>query len=704
MSANKAAVSANKEQSADFLVEIGTEELPPKALRLLEESFKQSIEWYLTRHELTFDSVKSFASPRRLAVLVTNLIEQGPTRQLERPGPYINIAFDREGNPGKAALGFARSNDTTIEGLGRVTDKKGERLCHKEEVLGAKAIKELPEAVKYALAELSIPKRMRWGASKRSFVRPLHWVVMLYGNEIIDTEVLGIKSGRTTRGHRVHCNGDITINTPADYLEQLRAGYVMADFNERRELIRSQVEAAAKGAGGHAVIDTDLLDEVTALNEWPTALPGRFEDRFLDVPAEALVSSMKEHQKYFHVVDDNGNLMPLFITVANIESKDPAQVIAGNERVIRPRLADAAFFYETDKKTSLEDRREKLQKIVFQAQLGTIFDKTERVANLAEALAPAVGAEPAHARRAAELSKSDLVTDMVLEFTDLQGYMGRDYALHDGEPEEVAEALFEQYKPRFAGESLPQTKTGTTLALADRIDTLVGIFGIGMTPTGSKDPFALRRASVGVLRLLVENNIDLDLRDVLAQAAAQYSDLPKEDSVVEQVLTYLIERFRAMYMDQGISAEVFMAVAARQLGNPLDIDQRVQAIHSFSQLDDAAALASANKRVSNILAKPDNDYVAGAVDKALLNESAEISLATTLAELESAVRPLLNIRNYTDAMKTLATMRQSVDTFFDDVMVMADDNAIRNNRIALLTQLRNLFLEIADISLLVPAK
>ena len=478
----------------------------------------------------------------------------------------------------------------------------------------------------------------------------------------------------------------------------------MADFAERRELIRTQVEAAARSAGGQAVIDPDLLDEVTALNEWPTALLGQFEQRFLDVPAEALISSMKEHQKYFHVVDNKGNLMPLFITVANIESKDPAQVIAGNERVIRPRLADAAFFYQTDQKTSLEDRREKLKKIVFQAKLGTIFAKTERIANLAETLSPAIGAEPGHARRAAELCKSDLVSDMVLEFSDLQGYMGRDYALHDGEHKEVAEALFEQYKPGFAGDSLPQTSTGTVLALADRIDTLVGIFGIGMTPTGSKDPFALRRASVGVLRLLVENNIDLDLRDVLATAAAQYSDLPAGKNVVEQVLTYLIERFRAVYIDQGISAEVFMAVAARQLSNPLDIDQRVQAIHSFSQLDDAAALAAANKRVSNILAKLDSDYVVGGVDQTLLTESAEVSLAATLAELESAVRPLLSARKYTEAMKTLAAMRQSVDAFFDDVMVMADDDAVRGNRIALLTQLRNLFLEIGDISLLVSAK
>ena len=690
--------------SADFLVEIGTEELPPKSLLQLSNAFHDGVVKGLKDAQLAFDNSVAYASPRRLAVLVKGLAEQAPTQEIIAWGPPAKIAFDADGNPAKAAEAFAKKNGIDVADLKVENDGKQDKLCHRASKQGAKAADCAANIIEDALKALPIAKRMRWGASRTEFVRPMHWLVLLHGDNVIDASVMGIQSGRITRGHRIHSEGDITIGSPTDYLEQLRAGYVMADFNERRELIRSQVEVAAEQAGGQAVIDASLLDEVTALNEWPSALLGRFEERFLEVPAEALISSMKEHQKYFHVVDENGALMPLFITIANIESKDPAQVIAGNERVIRPRLADAAFFYETDKKVSLEERREKLQKIVFQAQLGTIFEKTERVARLAETLAPAVGAEPAQAKRAAQLCKSDLVSEMVLEFSDLQGLMGRYYAEHDGEHREVAQALFEQYQPRFAGDQLPQTKTGTALALADRIDTLVGIFGIGMTPTGSKDPFALRRASLGVLRLLVENGIDLDLRDVLAKAAELYGDLPKASSVVEQVLTYMTERFRAMYVDQGIAAEVFMSVAAKQLSNPLDIHQRVQAVHSFSQLDEAAALAAANKRVSNILAKLDGNHRVGEVDKALLQEPAEQALATTLNQLDGDVRPRLAERSYTEGMKGLAALRAPVDQFFDDVMVMADDPALRNNRIALLTQLRNLFLEVADISLLVPAK
>ncbi|MCV6605299.1 MAG: glycine--tRNA ligase subunit beta [Porticoccaceae bacterium] len=690
--------------SADFLVEIGTEELPPKSLLQLSNAFHDGVVKGLQEAQLGFASSVAYASPRRLAVLVTELAEQAPTQEIVAWGPPAKIAFDGDGNPAKAAQAFAKKNGIDVADLKVENDGKQDKLCHRASKEGAKVADCAAKIIEDALKALPIAKRMRWGASRTEFVRPMHWLVLLHGDAVIDASVMGIRSGRSSRGHRIHSEGDIAITSAADYLQQLRSGYVMADFAERRELIRTQVEAAAQQAGGKAVIDADLLDEVTALNEWPTALLGRFEERFLEVPAEALVSSMKEHQKYFHVVNSDGDLMPLFITVANIESKDPAQVVAGNERVIRPRLADAAFFYETDKKTSLEERREKLQKIVFQAQLGTIFAKTERVARLAETLAPSVGAESAQAKRAAELCKSDLVSEMVLEFSDLQGLMGRYYAQHDGEQPEVAEALFEQYLPRYAGDRLPQSKTGTALALADRLDTLVGIFGIGMTPTGSKDPFALRRASLGVLRLLVENNIDLDLREVLAAAAAQYSDLPNSDSVVERVLTYMTERFRAMTVDQGIAAEVFMAVAAKKLSNPLDIHQRVQAVHRFSQLEEAAALAAANKRVSNILAKQGDSAPSDQVEKSLLTEAAEATLASTIAKLEETVKPMLAERNYTTAMTELAYLREDVDKFFDDVMVMADDSALRNNRIALLTQLRNIFLEIADISLLVPAK
>ncbi|MDM3870752.1 glycine--tRNA ligase subunit beta [Porticoccus sp. W117] len=689
--------------SADFLVEIGTEELPPKSLLQLSNAFHDNIVKGLKDAQLSFESSVAYASPRRLAVLVKALAEQAPSQEIVAWGPPAKIAFDDNGNPAKAAEAFAKKNGIDIADLKVENDGKQDKLCHRASKDGAKTSDVAAGIIEDTLKALPIAKRMRWGASRTEFVRPMHWLVLLHGDQVLDANVMGIESGRITRGHRIHSAGDITVASPAEYLEQLRAGYVMADFAERRELIRSQVEAAAEQAGGQAVIDSNLLDEVTALNEWPTALLGRFEERFLDVPAEALISSMKEHQKYFHVIDDKGALLPLFITVANIESKDPAQVIAGNERVIRPRLADAAFFYETDKKVSLETRREKLQKIVFQAQLGTIYEKTERVASLAETLATAVGGEPAQAKRAAQLSKSDLVSEMVLEFSDLQGLMGRYYAQHDGEDSEVAEALYEQYLPRFAGDQLPHTKTGTTLALADRIDTLVGIFGIGMTPTGSKDPFALRRASLGVLRLLVENNIDLDLREVLTTAASLYGDLPKAGSVVEQVLTYMTERFRAMTVDQGIAAEVFMSVAAKQLSNPLDIHQRVQAVHRFSELEEAAALAAANKRVSNILAKSEDELLAQA-NTGLMELPEEVALLEALDAVAEATTPLVNERQYTEALQAKAALREPVDNFFDKVMVNVDNDEVRRNRLTLLAALRDDFLRVADISLLVPAK
>ena len=469
-------------------------------------------------------------------------------------------------------------------------------------------------------------------------------------------------------------------------------------------MIREQVTAEGEKVGGAAIIGDDLLDEVTGLVEWPVALTGSFEERFLEVPAEALISSMKEHQKYFHVENNNGDLLPNFITVSNIVSNDPAQVISGNERVIRPRLSDAVFFYETDKKVKLETRLEKLKNVVFQAKLGTIYDKTQRVMSLAAAIANKINSNADYASRAAELSKADLVSDMVLEFDKMQGIAGCYYALADGEPEEVANAIKDQYLPKFAGDKLPESLTGCAVALADRLDTIVGIFGIGQPPTGSKDPFALRRATVGVLRIIVEKQLNVDLRDLLQQAQQQHGDLPAADGLVDTVLAYMIERFRAWYEEENISAEVFLAVSAKGLSQPLDINQRVQAVHSFSQLAEAQALAAANKRVSNILAKLDDESAIGAVDNALLADAAEKTLADLVQNKASMVEPLFQQRQYKEALANLADLREPVDAFFEDVMVMVDDDALKNNRLALLKQLRGLFLEVADISLLVPAK
>lgn len=692
--------------SADFLVEVGTEELPPKSLLELAEAFRSGIEAQLRLAQLQFTQATAYASPRRLAVLVNDLAEQAPPKEVVAWGPPVKIAFDSEGNPSKAAEAFARKNNIELSALKTAVENDGkqDKLCYRSTVTGIKTAEEIGNIVSTALADLPIAKRMRWGKSRREFVRPIHWLVMLHGDNVIDSQVMGLTASRITRGHRVHCQQPIEVKSPTDYLEQLRNGYVLADFHERRELIRTQVVAAARQVGGVAVIDEALLDEVTALNEWPSALVGAFDSAFLEVPPEALISSMKEHQKYFHVIDgEHGKLLPNFITISNIESKDPAQVIAGNERVIRPRLADAAFFYETDKKTRLQEKRPLLKKVVFQAKLGTLYNKTERVAGLSAFLATQMGVDTEKAKRAAELSKSDLVSEMVLEFPDLQGLMGRYYALGDGEPTEVADALFEQYLPRFAGDALPASATGTVLALADRIDTLTGIFGIGMTPTGSKDPFALRRASLGVLRLLVEQRIDLDLREILSRAASQYQDLPESATVVEQTLGYMLERFRAWYEEDGIAPEIFMAVAAKQLSNPLNIHQRVQAVHQFSLLPQAAALAAANKRVSNILAKS-TEARHSPVNEALFSEPQERALYDNLNNVESQVKPLLADRNYTEAMKTLAALQSPVDAFFDHVMVNAEDPELRRNRLALLALLRDRFLEIADISLLVPEK
>ncbi len=690
--------------SADFLVELGTEELPPKALKNLMASFAETIENNLKAAELSFTAIKPFAAPRRLAVLVENLASETPSKELVVWGPPAAIAFDKEGQPTKAALAFAEKNGIAASELKAENDGKAEKLVARITTEGKKTVDLLEAVVADALAKLPIAKRMKWGAKREEFVRPVHWLVMLFGSDVVNASVLGLTAGRTSRGHRFHYNNTIELTKASDYASVLKnTGYVVADFAERGAIIKDQVEAEAKKVGGVAVIDSSLLDEVTALVEWPVALTGKFEERFLAVPSEALIASMKEHQKYFHVVDANGKLKNNFITVANIQSKDAAQIINGNERVIRPRLSDAAFFFETDKKTTLASLRERLKTIVFQAQLGTIFEKTGRVAKLAQLIANKLNADEASAVRAGELCKSDLVTNMVGEFDDMQGIAGFYYAQNDGENAEVAAAMNEQYMPRFAGDQLPATTTGTIIALADRLDTISGIFGIGQQPTGSKDPFALRRASIAVLRLLVEKNLTLDLRELLTFAKAQHKNLTVGDELVEQVLGYMLDRFRAMFEDANIPAEVFQSVTAKQLSQPLDINQRVLAVNEFSKLPQAQALAAANKRVSNILAKQ-NASTNAVVHSNLLQEEAEKHLASAISAKAELVTPLFAKREYTKALAALADLQQPVDAFFDSVMVMCEDQALQQNRLALLQQLRGLFLEVADISYLVPAK
>ncbi|MBQ0720606.1 MAG: glycine--tRNA ligase subunit beta [Gammaproteobacteria bacterium] len=688
----------------DFLVEIGTEELPPKSLKTLMSAFTLGIEAGLNKAKLQHAAIRGYATPRRLAVLVSALDPQQADIKTERLGPAVAAAFDSDGKPTPPALGFAKGCGLKVEELEQTDTDKGPRLVFRrvEEGLTSEAL--LPDIVSHALKDLPIARRMRWGASRIEFVRPVHWVVMLFGKEVVPGSIMGLTSGRTTRGHRFHCNNEVSIPAPADYANTLRQAFVIADFIERRSLIEDGVNQLARNANGNAVIESGLLDEVTALNEWPVPLLGRFDEHFLEVPAEALISSMKEHQKYFHVVDGSDQLLPLFITVANIDSRDPSKVIAGNEKVIRPRLSDAAFFYKTDKNTTLEQRCEVLKNVVFQAKLGSVHDKSQRVAALAEYLAPTIGADPRLAHRAAILSKADLVTEMVQEFADLQGTMGRYYAQHDGEDEAVASALFEQYLPRFAGDKVASSSVGATLAIADRLDTLVGIFGIKQAPTGSKDPFALRRASLAVLRTLVEQGVDLDLKLALDKALSLHGNLTLAgEETSKQVLTYMLERFRSWYEEDRIRPEVFFAVMAKSPTRPLDIHRRVQAVNDFSQLPEARNLASANKRVSNILSKQGTE-IGSAVDASLLQEAAEKALAENLSELSDTLQPLIADKDYRQILQQLAQLQQPVDDFFDQVMVMADDLALRQNRLAILSQLRALFLEVADVSLLASTK
>lgn len=682
-------------QAQDFLVELGTEELPPKALRQLAEAFLAGVEKGLKEAGLGYRAARHYAAPRRLAVRVEQLATQQPDRTQQMDGPPLQAAFGADGQPTPAALGFARKCGVELSEL----DQSGPRLRFVQTIPGQPANALLPGIVDQALADLPIPKRMRWGAGKTEFVRPTQWLVMLLGEDVIPCRILSREAGRESRGHRFHHPAAVTISSPASYADDLRKAHVIADFAERRELISRRVSELAAEQQGSAIVPDSLLDEVTALVEWPVPLVCSFEERFLEVPQEALISTMQDNQKYFCLLDAEGKLLPRFITVANIESTDPAQIIAGNEKVVRPRLTDAEFFFQQDKKHRLEENNQRLANVVFQAQLGSVYDKALRVSSLAAFIAESIGGNPANAARAGLLSKCDLASEMVGEFPELQGIAGYYYARHDGEAEDVALALNEQYMPRGAGAELPSTLTGAAVALADKLDTLAGIFGIGMLPTGSKDPYALRRAALGVLRILIEKQLELDLHTALQTAVNQYGTAVKSDGLVDQVQDFIFDRLRARYEDEGIDVAVYQSVRSVHPDSPLDFDQRVQAVQAFRRLPEAEALAAANKRVANILAKAEGT-VPGTVDQQLLSEAAEQALAAALSDAEADVAPLARQRQYSATLNRLAALREPVDAFFDQVLVNAEDERIRANRYALLARLRGLFLGVADISLL----
>lgn len=679
----------------DFLVELGTEELPPKALKSLGEAFLAGIEKGLKAAGLTYSAARYYAAPRRLAVQIDQLAVQQPDRTVNLDGPPLQAAFDANGNPTQAALGFAKKCGVDLEQI----DKSGPKLKFSQSIAGQPAVGLLPSIVEGSLNDLPIPKRMRWAARRAEFVRPTQWLVMLFGDDVVECEILTKKAGRESRGHRFHNPDNVLISSPANYLEDLRSAHVLADFAERREIISKRVAELAAEQKGTAVVPADLLDEVTALVEWPVPLVCSFEERFLAVPQEALITTMQDNQKYFCLLDANGKLLPRFITVANVQSKAPEHIVSGNEKVVRPRLTDAEFFFKQDQKQPLEQFNERLKNVVFQAQLGTVFEKAQRVSALAAFIAERIGGDTKNAARAGILSKCDLATEMVGEFPEMQGIAGYYYATAGGEAKDVALALNEQYMPRGAGAELPSTLTGAAVAVADKLDTLVGIFGIGMLPTGSKDPYALRRAALGVLRILIEKQLDLDLGEAIAFAIGQYGDKVKAEGLAAQVQDFVFDRLRARYEDEGVDVAVYQAVRALTPTAPLDFDQRVQAVQAFRQLPEAEALAAANKRVSNILAKAEGE-VPAQVDGNRLQENAERALADAVAGAEGEVAPLAQARDYRAALARLAALRAPVDAFFEEVLVNADDAAVRANRYALLAKLRGLFLGVADISLL----
>ena len=687
---------SNAVGAEDFLFELGTEELPPLALPELERALAESLRSALAAAGIAHGELVSYAAPRRLAVLIRSLATRQGEQRIKRRGPPVSAAFDKQGQPTRAATAFADSCGVSLETLGRIHEGKGEFLYFEATQPGAETASLLPSMVQAALDALPIPKRMRWGASEAQFVRPVHWVVLRLGAAVLPARILDTDSGGRSRGHRFHAPGWLDIDAPARYADILREqGHVIASFAERRDMIRHQVTTSAAAQGGTAVLDESLLDEVTALVEWPVAVVGRFDERFLTLPREVLLSTLQEHQRYFAIEGADGALTPFFITISNIDSREPARVREGNERVVRPRLSDAAFFQQQDRRAPLAAWRDDLDKVTFQAKLGSIGDKVRRVQALAAHIAPALGGDAAHAERAALLCKCDLLSAMVGEFPELQGIMGAYYALADGENPEVAAAVREHYQPRGAGDALPGTLTGAAVALADKLDTLAGIFAIGQKPSGTKDPFALRRAAIGVLRIILESRFDLDLGELVAQAVKLQP--VQQAGCAEEVLSYILERLRAHYQEAGVASEIFDAVLATGSRRPLDFDARVNAVAAFRSLPEAESLAAANKRIANILKKSAAE-AAASVDVSLLQVDAERALHAALEGVSAGVEADLGSRRYNAALTTLAGLRPAIDAFFNDVMVNDPDPALRANRLALVGRVRELFSGVADLS------
>jgi len=682
-----------------LLIELGTEELPPKSLKTLATAFYDNIKSQLDSNDLSYSEIKWFATPRRLAVQVLDLNDKQEDKVVEKRGPAVNVAFDEQGQPSKAAMGWARSNGITVEQAERLITPKGEWLLHKATVAGKTIHDLVPDMVVTGLNKLPIAKPMRWGSERTQFIRPVHTLTLMYGDQVIAGAALGVDSSNQVQGHRFHHQGLVTLKHANDYQAELLKAYVDVDYQARQDKIVEQIKQTADEISAVPLIDEDLLEEVTSLVEWPVTLVGTFDEDFLKVPAEPLIYSMKDHQKYFPVTNNDGELVNKFIFVSNIESKDPQQVIFGNEKVIRPRLADAEFFFKTDQKQTLESRLTTLESVLFQKQLGTLKAKSERIADLSKVIAEQLGENSEDAYRAGLLSKTDLMSDMVLEFPQVQGTMGKYYALNDGENVSIAQALEDQYRPRFAGDSLPEANIGCAVAISDKIDTLVGIFGINQPPKGDKDPFALRRAAIGVIRIIIEKQLNLDLATLIEESISLFGDKLSNENTAENVLDFIMGRFRAFYQEQGIAVDVIQAVLAKKPSAPLDFDKRIKAVSYFGELAEAETLAAANKRVGNILAKFDGQLYEEFKSE-LASEQAEKDLAEVFQSINLKVSPLMADKNYQAALSELAQLKAPIDTFFDNVMVMSDDEAVKINRLTLLNEIRNSFFAIADISLL----
>lgn len=683
----------------NLLLELGTEELPPKALRNLAQSLHDSFVKQLNDQGLKFSSSKWYATPRRLALFIEQLADKQEDKEIEIKGPAVKAAFDADGNPTKAALGWAASNGIDIKDAQTLETPKGAWLYIKTVKAGQAAVNVIPEMFKIALKSLPIPRLMHWGDKKEEFVRPVHTLCMIYGDELIEGSILGVSSSKTINGHRFLGSQKVNIVSADTYVEQLRTeGRVIADYEERKQSIISQVKAIADSVNGVADLDDSLIEEVTSIVEEPHIFKASFEERFLKVPAEALVYTMKGDQKYFPIYDSNKKLLPVFAFASNINPENPQSLISGNERVVRPRLSDAEFFFNTDRKHSLESLFEKLETIVYQKDIGTIAFRSNCVENLAKYIAEKIGADVKNAARAAHLAKCDLASTMVTEFTDTQGVMGMHYAELDGEPKEVSDAIFEQYLPRFAGDIIPTNKVSIAVSLAEKIITLVGIFGINQLPKGDKDPFGLRRAAIGAIRIILENNLSINFKELITKACSILGDKIKSADNDAQVANYVYNRLKAYYQDQQIEASIFLAVLSTAPSDLLDFDKRVKAVKSFKDLPESENLASAYKRINNILSK--NSLALGEINKSLLSDQNEIALANALEEVSPKVNELYKQGNYQDALAALSNLKDPVDNFFENVMVNADDQAIKCNRLSLLNSLHDLISKTADISVL----